>query len=145
MAYSGKYKPRNPEKYRGDPTQIFYRSLWELKLLKILDENPDIIQYASEEFCISYFNPFDQKYHRYFPDFWIKNKKGDIMILEVKPHKQTIPPKLPKNKNTKTYKADMAKYIINKQKWDAAEKYCKKRGESWKFIILTEHELGIKF
>jgi hypothetical protein len=145
MAYSGKFKPRNPQKYRGDPTQIFYRSLWELKLLKILDENPDIVQYASEEFCVSYLNPFDQKYHRYFPDFWTKNKNGDIMVLEVKPYKQTIPPKEPKNKKTKTYNADMVRYIINKQKWAAAEKYCKKQLKPWKFIILTENELDIKF
>jgi hypothetical protein len=144
MAYSGKFKPKNPEKYRGDPTEIFYRSLWELKLLKFLDDNPDIIQYASEEFCIPYLNPFDQKYHRYFPDFWIKNKGGDIMVVEVKPYKQTIEPQN-KNKKSKSYINDMTRYIINKQKWEAAEKYCNKNGRDWKFVILTENELDIKF
>lgn len=144
MAYSGKFKPKNPGKYRGDPTGIIYRSLWELKVLKELDDNPDIIQYASEEFFIPYMNPFDQKYHRYFPDFWIKNKKGDIMIVEVKPYKQTMEPRS-KNKRSQSYIKDMSRYIINKQKWEAAEKYCTKKGKEWKFIILTENELDIKF
>lgn len=31
---------------------------------------------------------------------------------------------------------------VNEAKWKAAEEYCKDRG--WKFIIMTEHELGIK-
>ena len=144
MAYSGKFRPQNPAKYRGDPTAIIYRSLWELKLLKLLDTNPDVLEYASEEFFIPYLNPFDQKYHRYFPDFWIRNKKGNIMIVEVKPYKQTIEPKS-KNKRSQTYKNDMTRYIINNQKWEAARKYCKRKGDDWVFMILTEKELDIKF
>jgi len=142
MAYSGKFKPKNPQKYRGDPTGIIYRSLWELKLLKLLDDNPDVIEYASEEFFIPYLNPFDQKYHRYFPDFWIRNKKGNNMVVEVKPYKQTHEPKT-KNKKSQSYINDMTRYIINTQKWDAARKYCSSKG--WEFIILTEKELDIKF
>jgi hypothetical protein len=148
MAYSGKFNPKNIEKYRGDPTQIYYRSRWELKFLSMLDGNPDVIQYSSEEFCIPYINPFDNKYHRYFPDFWIKNKNGDNMVIEIKPWKQTIEPKKPNIKRlseSKVYVNAMTRYIINKKKWEAAELYCKKRGDRWKFIILTENELGIKF
>jgi hypothetical protein len=148
MAYSGKFNPKNIEKYRGDPTQIYYRSRWELKFLSMLDGNADVIQYSSEEFCIPYINPFDNKYHRYFPDFWIKNKNGDNMVIEIKPWKQTIEPKKPNIKRlseSKVYVNAMTRYIINKKKWEAAELYCKKRGDRWKFIILTENELGIKF
>jgi hypothetical protein len=148
MAYSGKFNPKNIEKYRGDPTQIYYRSRWELKFLSMLDGNTDVIQYSSEEFCIPYINPFDNKYHRYFPDFWIKNKNGDNMVIEIKPWKQTIEPKKPNIKRlseSKVYVNAMTRYIINKKKWEAAELYCKKRGDRWKFIILTENELGIKF
>jgi len=148
MAYSGKFNPKNIEKYRGDPTQIYYRSRWELKFLSMLDGNIDVIQYSSEEFCIPYINPFDNKYHRYFPDFWIKNKNGDNMVIEIKPWKQTIEPKKPNIKRlseSKVYVNAMTRYIINKKKWEAAELYCKKRGDRWKFIILTENELGIKF
>jgi len=148
MAYSGKFNPKNIEKYRGDPTQIYYRSRWELKFLSMLDNNQDVIQYSSEEFCIPYINPFDNKYHRYFPDFWIKNKNGDNMVIEIKPWKQTIEPKKPNIKRlseSKVYVNNMTRYIINKKKWEAAQLYCKKRGDKWKFIILTENELGIKF
>ena len=28
----GRYKPINPSKYKGNPTNIIYRSSWELKL-----------------------------------------------------------------------------------------------------------------
>ena len=148
MAYSGKFNPKNIEKYRGDPTQIYYRSRWELKFLSMLDNNQDVIQYSSEEFCIPYVNPFDNKYHRYFPDFWVKNKHGDNMVIEIKPWKQTIEPKKPNIKRlseSKVYVNNMTRYIINKKKWEAAQLYCKKRGDKWKFIILTENELGIKF
>ena len=148
MAYSGKFNPKNIEKYRGDPTQIYYRSRWELKFLSMLDNNQDVIQYSSEEFCIPYINPFDNKYHRYFPDFWVKNKNGDNMVIEIKPWKQTIEPKKPNIKRlseSKVYVNNMTRYIINKKKWEAAQLYCKKRGDKWKFIILTENELGIKF
>lgn len=148
MAYSGKFNPKNIEKYRGDPTQIYYRSRWELKFLSMLDNNQDVIQYSSEEFCIPYVNPFDNKYHRYFPDFWVKNKNGDNMVIEIKPWKQTIEPKKPNIKRlseSKVYVNNMTRYIINKKKWEAAQLYCKKRGDKWKFIILTENELGIKF
>ncbi|NDB85179.1 MAG: head completion protein, partial [Alphaproteobacteria bacterium] len=30
MAYKGKFNPKNPNKYKGDPTNIIYRSRWEL-------------------------------------------------------------------------------------------------------------------
>jgi hypothetical protein len=70
------------------------------------------------------------------------------MVIEIKPWKQTIEPKKPNIKRlseSKVYVNAMTRYIINKKKWEAAELYCKKRGDRWKFIILTENELGIKF
>ena len=33
MAYKGKFKPKHTKKYKGDPTQIIYRSLWERKFM----------------------------------------------------------------------------------------------------------------
>ena len=35
-----KYRPQNPEKYKDDPTNIIYRSSWELTVFKYLDSNP---------------------------------------------------------------------------------------------------------
>ena len=39
----GIYKLKNPKKYKGNPDNIVYRSSWELKLLKWLDDHPQVI------------------------------------------------------------------------------------------------------
>jgi len=95
--YKGRYSPKHPEKYKGDPTQIIYRSGWERRLMVYLDENKSIIQWSSEEIAIPYLSPLDNRYHRYFPDFYIKaiDKNGNIteQLLEVKPKKETTEPK----------------------------------------------------
>jgi len=95
MAYSGFYKPKNPTKYRGNPTNIVYRSLWERKFMVFCDSNPSIIEWGSEEIIIPYRAP-DGKVRRYFPDFYIKvkEKSGKLTkyIIEIKPKKQTQPP-----------------------------------------------------
>lgn len=149
MSYKGYFKPRNPEKYRGDPTNIIYRSLWELKLMGHLDSHPDVIQWASEEFIIPYRSPIDNRIHRYFPDFYVKrkNKHGiiEVLIIEVKPYKETIPPTpLDKGKKpTKRFLNEVRTYGINSSKWKAAREFCSDRG--WNFQIMTEKELGIKF
>lgn len=147
MSYKGKYRPKHPNKYNGDPTNIIYRSSWELKLMVYLDEHNDIVQWSSEEFCVPYRSPIDGRMHRYFPDFWIKRRTGGCVLIEVKPHKQTRPPDI-KNKNkTKTgrisrrYLNEVKTWGINEAKWKAANEYCKDRG--WKFKIMTEKELGI--
>jgi len=143
--HQGKYKIKNRDKYLGDPDKIFYRSSWELKVLQWLDNHPDIINFSSEEIIIPYVSPADGKYHRYFPDFFvkIKSKDGTIknMILEVKPHAQSIEPVIKKN-ITKRYITEVVTYGVNQAKWKAAEEYCKDR--KWEFRVLTEYELGIK-
>ena len=100
MSYSGKFKPKNYKKYKGDPTKIFYRSLWERRFMVYCDNNDKIIEWGSEELIIPYRSPLDKKVHRYFPDFYIKylNKEGNVVreIIEVKPKKQLRPPKTPK-------------------------------------------------
>ena len=96
MSYSGRFIPKNPKKYNGDYNNIIYRSSWEARVMKYLDENPNVIWWSSEELIIPYKNPVDQKIHRYFPDFVVKTKKkdGKVMtyVLEVKPEKQTKKP-----------------------------------------------------
>ena len=72
MAYRGKYKPRCIYKYKGDPTKIVYRSLWELKFMKYCDSNTNILEWGSEEIVLPYRSPIDNKVHRYYPDFYIK-------------------------------------------------------------------------
>lgn len=143
--YKGVFKPRNPHKYKGDYTNIIYRSRWELVLMSYLDKHPDVKQWASEELVIPYRSPIDGRVHRYFPDFWVRkvNREGkeDITVIEVKPKSQTKEPKVQK-RLTKKYLYEVQTWGVNKAKWIAAEEYCRDRG--WKFMIMTEHELGLK-
>lgn len=140
----GVFKPKNKEKYKGNIDLIIWRSSWELRLMSWLDAHPDVIEWSSEEVIIPYISPVDNKYHRYFPDFKVKmrSSNGDIetVLIEVKPFNQTIEPIIQKKK-TKRYVNEVLTYTINKTKWKAAEKYCKKMG--WNFKIFTENELGI--
>lgn len=143
MPYSGKYTPKNPSKYKGDPSNIIYRSNWERRVMKFLDENKNCIWWASEEMSVPYVSPTDNKRHRYFPDFiaHMKQKDGSLktLMLEVKPEKQT---KLPTQKRkTQTFLKETVTYAINQEKWRAADLFCKEHG--WQFMLITEKELGI--
>ena len=142
MSYSGKFKPKNYKKYKGDPTKIVYRSLWERRFMVYCDNNDKIIEWGSEELIIPYRSPSDKKVHRYFPDFYIKylNKEGNVVreIIEVKPKKQLRPPKTPK-RQTKRYLQECATFMVNQAKWKAAEEYCSDR--KMKFRFLTEDHL----
>lgn len=145
MAYSGRFSPKNPSKYRGDPTNIIFRSLWELKVMKYLDENSNILEWCSEEIAIPYISPIDNRRHRYFPDFIVRAKTPDgsikTMMLEVKPKHQTQEPKIQKKK-TKKYLTEVMTWGVNQAKWKYAREYCLDKG--WEFKIITETELGIK-
>ena len=145
MAYSGKFSPKNTNKYLGDPTNIWYRSLWERRVMVHLDDNPNVIEWSNEEIVIPYLSPADGRWHRYFPDFFIKarSKTGEIksILIEVKPYKQTKPPEKGK-RVTKGYLTEIATWGVNEAKWKAAEEFCKDR--RWDFKILTEKELNIK-
>ena len=145
MSYKGYFKPKNPNKYKGNPSTIIYRSLWECKLMGYLDGHPDVIQWSSEEFSIPYTSPIDNRIHRYFPDFWVKqrNKQGVVenLVIEIKPHVQTIPP-VKQQKKTRRYITEVKTWGVNSAKWKAATSYCADR--KWKFVILDEYALGIK-
>lgn len=144
MSYKGYFKPRNPQKYRGDPSNIIYRSLWELKFMYYLDSHPDVVEWASEEFSIPYISPIDNKIHRYFPDFLVKkksNNKLETVIVEIKPGVQSREPKV-QTKATRKYIREVKTWGINSAKWKSAKQFCDDRG--WKFMVLTEKELGIK-
>ena len=147
MAYSGRYIPTNPKKYRGNPSQIIYRSLWERKLMVYCDRNEKILEWGSEEVIIPYLSPWDNKIHRYFPDFYMKVKQnsGGVkkFIIEVKPKYQCTPPvKNPKRKTKKWYN-DVKNYVINEAKWKSANEFCLDNGMEFK--ILTEEHLNPKY
>ena len=140
--YSGRFRPKNYKKYKGDPTRIFYRSLLERRFMVWCDNNTAIIEWGSEEIIIPYRSPLDQKVHRYFPDFYVKytNKDKQVVreIIEVKPNKQLFPPKTPK-RQTKKFLTEVNTYLVNQAKFEAAKEYCKDR--RMKFRILTEKEI----
>ena len=141
----GYFKPRNPHKYKGDLDNIVYRSSWELKAMAYFDQHTSIVKWSSEELIIPYRSIIDGKLHRYFPDFWVKKLGTDgklgIVVIEVKPYKETVEPKKRKQM-TKTYLNEVKTWGVNTSKWKAAVEYCKDRG--WEFMIMTEYELGIK-
>ena len=145
MSYSGKFRPSNYLKYKGDPTNIIYRSLWELKFMNYCDKNENILEWGSEELWIPYVSPKDNRVHRYFPDFYIKykNRHGNIQksLIEIKPLKQTKKPNMSPKRKTKTWMNEVVTYGVNQAKWKAAEEFCEDR--LWDFKILTEKELGI--
>lgn len=142
MAYSGKYVPKNPSKYRGNINNIVWRSTWELKFLKYLDNNPLVIEFGSEEIVIPYVSPIDGKYHRYFVDFYFKVKTKDNIIkkylIEIKPHNQTLEPRKPK-RITESYVTSVKTYLVNHAKWKAAEAFAKKNDMT--FMLITEKQL----
>ena len=141
MSYKGKYQPSYPQKYKGDPTNIIYRSLWERKFMVYCDKNQNILEWGSEEIALPYRSPIDNRIHRYFPDFYIKvretNGKIKKMIVEIKPKRQTIEPKV-QRKKTKGYIYEVYEYAKNQAKWEAAKELCKDR--MWEFKVLAEDE-----
>ena len=137
-----RYKPSFPKKYKGDPNNIICRSSWERKFCHWCDLNESVLEWGSEEFWIPYRSPVDNKVHRYFPDFIIKvrEQNGDIKtyVIEVKPKKQTLPPKQ-RSRVTKSYLHECRTYAVNQAKWSAVKEWCADR--LLEFKIITEEDL----
>jgi hypothetical protein len=151
MAWKGRFKPVNTDKYIGDINKIVYRSSWEWKFMRYCDHHNHILEWSSEEIAIPYFNPVKRKKglnSRYFPDFWIKvvdkNKKTKKILIEIKPDIDTRPPVIKEgtSRSNRTLKKKLVTYAINEAKWTAARAFCKKQG--WEFQVMTEYDLGIK-
>jgi hypothetical protein len=146
MTYKGYFRPKNVSKYKGEASNIIYRSRGELKLMMHLDDHPRVVTWGSEEVVIPYRSPIDGKVHRYFPDFIVTklNNEGkkETVIIEVKPAAQTRPPAV-QSKVTRRYITEVTTWGVNEAKWKAATEFCLNRG--WQFQIFTEKELGIKF
>ena len=115
-SYKGRYYPLNPKKYKGNPSQVIYRSLWERKLMVYCDKNEKVLEWGSEEIIIPYRSPKDNRIHRYFPDFYIKyrDNSGGIRrsVIEIKPKKFCMAPKV-QQKKTKKYIYEVTEYAKN--------------------------------
>ena len=147
MTYKGRYFPTNPKKYRGNPNQIIYRSLWERKVMVYCDKNDAIIEWGSEEVIVPYLSPMDGKIHRYFPDFYMKVRQADgstkKFIIEVKPKSQCKQPvKNPKRRTTKWFN-QVKTFAINQAKWKSASEFCEDKGMEFK--IFTEDHINPKY
>jgi len=147
--YQGKFYPKNPQKYKGDVKGIVYRSGWELKFMKWCDLNEMTLEWSSEEFVIPYYYPLDGRMHRYFPDFWVKQKCNDGTIkeylIEIKPQSEIAEPKK-QARVTPAYIKRVNTFVKNTAKWKAAEMFCeqkRKQGSTIEFIKLNEHDLHI--
>jgi hypothetical protein len=134
----GKFTPKNPKKYKGNPTNIIIRSGWECEMMLELDRNDNILEWSSEEVIIPYICATDNKPHRYFPDFWVKKRRKDGKIeeqlIEIKPLNETVPPR--KYKNKERYIREMMTFVKNQSKWRAAKEYCRKK--NWEFIVISK-------
>ena len=141
-SYKGRFKPKNPDKYKGDVKQIFYRSFLELKMMLALDKNDDVEWWSSEETVVPYVSPKDNQVHRYFCDFQVKKKNEPIRMIEVKHSNQCKAPKKGRKRQA-TYLEELIEWGVNNAKWEAADAYCKQKG--WKFQVLTESDLGVTY
>lgn len=139
MWRKGVYAPKFPSKYKGSSTPIF-RSQWEYRFMRFLDFNDNVIEWISEEPLIPYHNPNTGTTWNYHPDFLIKLRTQTgvkIQLIEIKPKKQTMPPKTDGRRSTVIRETMM--WNMNQAKWTAAKKYCDSHG--WEFKILTEKDL----
>jgi hypothetical protein len=132
----GIYVPKNPQKYAGNHKPR-YRSGWELSMMMFLDNNDNILHWASESIKIPYKHPFTGKHTIYIPDFFVvyRNKHGKTLaeIVEIKPKKQSLI-------ESKVASArDRMVVAINHAKWAACSAYCKAQGLT--FRVITENEL----
>ena len=143
MAYKGKYTIKNTKKYLGDPTKVIYRSLWERQAFKWCESSPRVRKWNSEEIVVPYKCKTDNKLHRYYVDLLVELDNKDIILVEIKPKRETVPPK--GKRKTKRYIKEVTTYIKNTSKWEAATQYANHKG--WKFQVWTEDtltNLGIK-
>jgi len=154
--HQGYFKPTNIDKYIGNINSIVYRSSWELKFMMYCDQNTQITKWSCEHIVIPYQDK-NGKYHRYFPDFYIRRidknnpDKNEEIIVEIKPFKEIkpdfitpegglIPPDMYLKKVTakalESYEYKLKTYNTNLYKWTKAKDWCDKR--FIKFILVHE-------
>lgn len=138
----GVFKPKHPEKLLGKDGFAYYRSGLELSYFRILDSNPNVLKWGSEEIIVPYY--FEEKWHKYYIDIFVIFKNGDDIkkfIIELKPHKQTVQPVWSKRRKQSTYLNECREFAKNTAKWESARKFAKSKG--CEFHILTEKDLNI--
>lgn len=131
----GNYDVINPDKYvgKGKPR---YRSGWEHSFMRFCDLNDHILQWASEALTIPYRHPLTGKGTVYVPDFLITYRTRDNTVraelIEIKPKKQSVV-------ESKMTSRDRAVVAVNYAKWDAATKWARRNGMT--FRVITEDQM----
>jgi hypothetical protein len=126
----GVYTIKNKEKYVGKH-EPRYRSGWEMTFMMFLDNNDNIVNWASESISIPYRNPVTGKQSMYVPDFFVtyrdRNNKTRAELIEIKPKKQSLI-------ESKASDRDRAVVAVNYAKWDAATKWARRNGLIFRVI-----------
>jgi len=127
----GRFEMKNPDKYVGKKTPLA-RSSWEFVFMRMLDENPGVINWASESIQIPYQDPLTGRYTIYVPDFFMvyvdKSGKKHAEVIEVKPASQTFREQVGKSKY------NQEQYVKNLAKWEAAQAWCKQQGVIFRVV-----------
>jgi hypothetical protein len=131
----GPYTVKNAAKYVGKGTPR-YRSGWEHAFMRFLDNNDHVVNWASESLSIPYRNPVTGKQSLYVPDFLItyRNKNNQLIaeLVEIKPKKQSVI-------ESKMSAREGAVVAVNYAKWDAATKWARRNGLT--FRVITEDDM----
>jgi hypothetical protein len=131
----GVFEVGNPDKYVGKRAPR-YRSGWEWAFMHFCDTNQNILQWASESINIPYVNPLTGRQTIYVPDFLITYRTRDntmrAELIEIKPKKQSVI-------ESKQSVRDRAAVAVNYAKWDAATRWCRKQGLT--FRVITEDDM----
>jgi hypothetical protein len=131
----GKYQIVNGDKYVGRK-QPTYRSGWEHSFMRFCDTNEHILQWASEPVSIPYRHPLTGKMTNYVPDFIITYRNRDNTVkaelIEIKPKGQSVI-------ESKMNSRDRAVVAVNYAKWDAATKWARRNGLT--FRVITESDM----
>lgn len=131
----GNYVIKNAHKYvgKGSPR---YRSGWEHAFMRFLDNNEHVVNWASESISIPYRNPVTGRQSMYVPDFFItyRNRSNQLIaeLVEIKPKKQSVI-------ESKMSARDGAIVAVNYAKWDAATKWARRNGIT--FRVITEDDM----
>lgn len=131
----GKYQIINADKYVGRKLPT-YRSGWEHSFMRFCDTNDHILQWASEPVNIPYRHPLTGKMTHYVPDFIITYRNRDNTVraelIEIKPKGQSVV-------ESKMKSRERAVVAVNYAKWDAATKWARRNGLT--FRVITESDM----
>lgn len=139
--HSGKINPESCTKLFESQKHIpiIYRSSYEKEFIYWLEHSRLVVHWGSECVGIPYENLADGTHHTYYPDYIIEminskdpDGKNIIVLVEVKPYKQTRRPDMNLPMNSYPWK----EYIRNRSKWKAAQEFCDRN--NIQFRIITE-------